>query len=76
MEEFLKIFAERLALLRNEKNLSQRELASIIGVGKSTINQYESMERSPKIEQLYKLAKFFNVSVSYLIGESDERNLK
>ncbi len=73
--EYLQIFAERLKALRTEKELSQRELASIIGVGKSTISQYESLERSPQIEQLYKLSKFFNVSVSYLIGETDVKEL-
>ena len=74
MEEYLKIFAERLGALMSEKDdVSGRELARSIGTGKTTISQYLNMERSPKIDQLLKIAQYFNVSVSYLIGETDKR---
>jgi len=71
MEEYLKVFAQRLRALRIEKNLTQQELAETIGTVKSTISQYESCKREPVLSILIKLAKALDVDIPYLIGESD-----
>lgn len=73
LEEYLKIFAERLKKLRIEKNLTQQELADMIGTVKSTISQYETCKREPVLSILIKLANALDVSIPYLIGESDDR---
>lgn len=65
-------FNERLKQLRQQEGLTQRELAKSIEVGRTTISEYESGKIVPKQEGLLKLANYFNVSVDYLTGVSDE----
>jgi len=67
----MKIFGERLRELRNEKGLSCVALGQKIGVRDSTIVQWENNKHDIKGEYLVKLAKFFGVSVDYLLGLVD-----
>lgn len=62
--------------LRVEKNINQSELGKLIGVGKTTISNYETGYSSPDQETLIKIADFFNVSVDYLLNRSDDYNLQ
>lgn len=62
----------RLFELRSEKGLSQREMAAAFGISQGTYNNWEKANTQPSIEQLIQLAKFFEVSVDYLIGNSDD----
>jgi len=64
----LTIFAERLKGLRNERGVNIRQLADGLGVGQATISYWETCMRTPTIEMLYRVAKFFNISADYLIG--------
>jgi transcriptional regulator with XRE-family HTH domain len=64
-------FGERLRQLRLEKEMYQKELAKIIGVSESAISAYEKGIREPEYSKLKELAKFFAVSIDYLIGVSD-----
>ncbi|MDD3222313.1 MAG: helix-turn-helix transcriptional regulator [Lachnospiraceae bacterium] len=63
-------FAKVLRLLRNEKGLSQQELAELLRISKSSINMYERGERQPNFETLEIIADFFNVDVDYLLGRT------
>ena len=65
-------FNMRLKELRLANGLTQKELAKSIEVGRATISEYESGKIVPKHEGLLKLANYFNVSVDYLTGVSDE----
>lgn len=67
-------FAERLKALRIKADLSQAELAKIVGSSKSSINMYERGEREPGLEKLEAFADFFNVDMDYLLGKSDVPN--
>ena len=60
---------ERITQLRKQKNLSQEELAKKIEVSRTIIGNYERNLNTPSIEIIIKLAKVFNVSVDYMIGE-------
>lgn len=62
----------RLLELRMERGLSQREVAREFNVSQSTYNNWENANTQPSIEQLIGLARFFEVSVDYLVGNSDE----
>ena len=62
----------RLLELRRERGLSQREVAREFNVSQSTYNNWENSNTQPSIEQLIGLARFFEVSVDYLGGNSDE----
>lgn len=66
-------FTTRLKKLRKEKNLFQSEVAEEIGIASSSYSNYEQGTRSPDNETLIKLAKFFEVSIDYLLGETDEK---
>ena len=62
----------RLLELRTEKGLSQRETARLMHISQGTYNNWENGKTQPSIEQLIELAKFFSVSVDYLIGNDNE----
>lgn len=66
-------FGARLKQLRKEKRMSQEELGAVIGVAQSTLGSYERATREPSIEGLLALAHYFDVSVDYLIGNSEFR---
>lgn len=66
---------ERLRLLRTEKKLSLRELGEQLNLSFVTIGQYERGERQPDNDTLVKLADFFEVSIDYLLGRVEDRNL-
>lgn len=61
----------RIKELREQKDISQTELANYLGVVRSTICQYEKGNRVPDTETLIKLADYFEVSVDYLIGHDE-----
>ena len=61
-------FGERLKRLRKDKDITQGQLAEVIGVVPSAIGKYERLETSyPSIDALIKLADYFNVSIDYLL---------
>lgn len=57
-----------LAQLRKEKGLSQRELATSLGVSNGAVAMWETNRRQPDIEMLIRIAQFYNVSIDYLFG--------
>lgn len=65
---------ERLKKLREEKSLTQIELGKVFNISHSTINRYENGLRQPDNETLISMAGFFNVSVDYLLGITNNRN--
>lgn len=62
----------RLFELRKERGLSQRDMAVDFSVSQSTYNNWENARTQPSIEQLIAIARFFDVSVDYLVGNSDD----
>lgn len=64
----------RLKELRQKNNLTLKELGQKIGMANNTLSQYETGKREPKIETWNKLAEYFNVPTSYLMGLSDDVN--
>ncbi|MDF2521892.1 MAG: immunity repressor protein [Clostridia bacterium] len=61
----------RLITLRLEKNITQKELADILGIDKTLISQFEGEIIKPEYEIVEKLAEFFEVTTEYLCGISD-----
>ena len=68
-------FGERLKFLRDQKGVTQEDLAELLGVNKQTISGYERGVRRPagetSLEVYEKLADYFNVDMMYLLGQSD-----
>ena len=61
----------RLKELRKKKGISQLRLATDLNTTQNTISRYETGEREPGIDDLIKIADYFNVSVDYLIGRTE-----
>ncbi|MCD8144437.1 MAG: helix-turn-helix domain-containing protein [Oscillospiraceae bacterium] len=61
-------FGQRLRDLRKQKNMTQKQLATMIGVQNSIISFYEVGDRMPSPEIIIRLAKVFHVSTDYLLG--------
>ena len=61
----------RLRELRKKKGISQLRLATDLNTTQNTISRYETGEREPGIDELIKIADYFNVSVDYLIGHTE-----
>lgn len=61
-------FKDILKSLRKEHNIGQIELSKALGVSKGIISLWENGLREPNMYSLIQLAKFFNVSIDYLVG--------
>ena len=67
----MKEVAERLRHLRESVKLSQVKMAEIVGVKQSSLNRYELNMSSPTFETLVRYADFFDVSMDYIFGRTD-----
>lgn len=65
-------FSDRLRQLRTERNLTQKDVYTAIGVAPIVYQRYEYGRHYPAFEQLLSLADFFDVSLDYLCGRSDD----
>lgn len=63
---------EILKELRVNAGLTQKELAAKLGIGQSTIVGYEKGIREPTVSNLALYAKYFNVSIDYIVGLEDD----
>ncbi len=59
----------KLRKLRTEKGLTQRYIADILGIERSTYAKYENAQAVPPFHTAVKLAEIFGVSIAYLSGE-------
>lgn len=65
-------FNENLKLAREQKGLSQKDVAEKIGVAKSTYSLYESGNREPNVQTIKKIADVLDVSADELLGIDTE----
>lgn len=68
------IFGERLKELRKSKGLLGKDLASLFEVEPATITNWEKGKRFPKDDILIKIADFFDCSLDYLLGRTDNKS--
>lgn len=61
----------RLKEVRRSKRISQLKLAMDLNMNQNTISRYETGEREPGINELIKIADYFNISVDYLLERTD-----
>jgi len=61
---------DMLSELRKDQGLTQCDLSEILHISNSSISAYETGSRTPNIEILIALSRYFNVSVDYLLGLS------
>lgn len=67
---------ERMLALRKSKGLKQEEAAKLSGLSYMSYRRYETGEREPNASSLWKIADFYDVTIDYLVGRSDERGKK
>ena len=65
---------KRLVILRKKKDLSQREMAKILNISKSTYARWETTEEIIPLKHLAKLCKYFNVTMDYVLGLDKQNN--
>jgi transcriptional regulator with XRE-family HTH domain len=65
----------RLAFLRDQRGLTQEELASSLGISRAALSHYEKNRREPDTETLGKVADLFQVSIDYLVGRTSQSNI-
>lgn len=61
-------FGQRMRQLRQSKGLTQKQLASMLGLSKSVISAYETDLRLPSYDILIQLASIFSVTTDFLLG--------
>ena len=68
------LFAETLKKLRNEKRISQIQLAKLVSVNNATVSKWESGSRLPDASMITRLAKVLGVNVNTLLSTTVESN--
>ena len=64
-------FTEQLKTYRKTKKATQKDLATYLGVSERAYQHYEAGSREPNIDTLIALADYFDVSLDYLVGRTD-----
>ena len=64
-------FPERLNSLQKERGVDKKEVFNAVGLSRSAYYTYETGEREPSLSTLTAIANFFNVSLDYLVGRSN-----
>lgn len=67
------MFSDKLKSLREDRDLTQLELAQALNVSRETVNGYENTTREPSFDIAIKIADYFDVTLDYLL---DRTNLK
>ena len=65
------VFSKRLKILRSERRVTMVDVAGALNISKQSIHQWETMRTIPNADKLTALADFFDVSLDYLVGRSD-----
>jgi transcriptional regulator with XRE-family HTH domain len=62
---------KRIRDLREDRDLTQKEIANMLGMSQTGYSKYETGENDIPTTILIKLARFYDVSIDYLLGETD-----
>lgn len=60
---------EKIAMLRRRKNITQEQLAEILGVSRQSVSRWEVDQAFPETEKLIRLAGLFSCSIDFLLSE-------
>ena len=68
-------YADRIRALRQDHDLTQQQIADMLGVAQTTYSQYELEKRPLPIDYLIALCKFYKVSADYILGFTDKKRI-
>ena len=66
------IYAQRIRSLREDNDLTQTNIAEILGTNQKVYSRYETSENEMPIRHLITLCKYYNVSADYILGFTDK----
>ncbi len=67
---------KRIKDLREDNDKYQKDIANLLGISQQYYSEYENGKRTIPIQHLITLANYYNTSIDYLVGLTDERKLK
>lgn len=68
-------FGQKLRTLRNEKHLTQQQLADLLGMTKGNISYYENDIKAPPSDIIVKISRIFHVTTDYLLGNETNQTI-
>ena len=66
---------QRIQDLRTDADLSQKQLSEILHVSQRSYSHYETGSRNIPVEMLIRLANYYDISVDYLVGRTDKKEM-
>lgn len=69
------IFAEKIRGIREDSDMSQTEVAKFLGISQRAYSHYEKADREISLDSLVQIADYFNVSIDYLLGRTNKKEV-
>ena len=66
-------YPECMRALREDNDLTQTDIAKMLGIAQTTYSQYELYKRPMPIEYLVALCKYYEVSADYMLGLTEKK---
>ena len=66
---------QRIQDLRTDADLSQKQLSEILHISQRSYSHYETESRNIPVEMLIRLANYYDISVDYLVGRTDKKEM-
>ncbi len=70
------MIADKIKFLREEKQMTQSDLAKKLGITRSSVNAWEMGISTPSTQYLFELSRLFNVSTDYLLGINSSASIR
>ena len=67
---------QRIQDLRTDADMSQKQLSEILHISQRSYSHYETGSRNIPVEMLIRLANYYDISVDYLVGRTDKKEMK
>ena len=74
--EVRSVLFPRIKDMRDDSDLAQKEIAAILGISQTVYSRYERGYQTIPLEHLIKLADYYQVTIDYLVGRSQDKNMK
>ena len=66
---------QRIQDLRTDADMSQKQLSEILNISQRSYSHYETGSRNIPVEMLIRLANYYDISVDYLVGRTDKKEM-
>ena len=66
---------QRIQDLRTDADMSQKQLSEILHISQRSYSDYETGSRNIPVEMLIRLANYYDISVDYLVGRTDKKEM-